>query len=109
MATREGCGVSNDLNPQCQAHYVWPAQYVVARAYLDQLARDKALPQARIDALNAGMTEVEGASATARAAAITRLNGLAAELAKDAASATGYNASRMRAAASTIQKRNAQK
>ena len=109
LATREGCGVSNDLNPQCQAHYVWPAQYVVARAYLDQLARDKALPQARIDALNAGMTEVEGASAAARAAAITRLNGLAAELAKDAASATGYNASRMRAAASTIQKRNAQK
>jgi hypothetical protein len=109
LATREGCGVSNDMNPQCQAHYVWPAQYVVARAYLDQLARDKALPQARIDALNAAMTEVEGASAANRGAAVTRLNGLAAELAKDAASATGHSASRMRAAASTIQKRNAQK
>lgn len=109
LATREGCGVSNDMNPQCQAHYVWPAQYVVARAYLDQLARDKALPQARIDALNAAMTEVEGASAASRGAAVTRLNGLAAELANDAAAATGHNASRMRAAASTIQKRNAQK
>ena len=30
LATREGCGASNDLNVQCQAHYVWPASYVVA-------------------------------------------------------------------------------
>ena len=41
-------------------------------------------------------------------AAVTRLDGLAAELAKDAAAAMGINAARMRAAASTIQKRNAQ-
>jgi hypothetical protein len=109
LATREGCGASNDLNVQCQPHYVWPASYVVARAYLDQLGRDKALPQAKIDALNAAMTEVEGASGAARAAAVTKLNGLAAELAKDGASATGHNATRIKNAASTIQKRNAQK
>jgi hypothetical protein len=109
LATREGCGASNDLNVQCQPHYVWPAQYVVARAYLDQLSRDKALPQEKIDALNAAIKDVEGATAANRGAAVTRLNGLAAELAKDASSATGYNASRMRAAASTIQKRNAQR
>jgi hypothetical protein len=109
LATREGCGASNDLNVQCQPHYIWPASFVVARAYLDQIARDKALPQERIDALNAAMKDVEGASAANRGAAVTRLNGLAAELAKDAAAATGYTASRMRAAASTIQKRNAQK
>mgnify|MGYP001189038137 CR=1 FL=1 len=109
LATREGCGVSNDMNPQCQAHYVWPASYVVARAYLDQLARDKALPQERIDALNAGMKDVEGATAATRAGAVTRLNGLAAQLVKDAAGATGHNAARMKAAASTIQKRNLQK
>ena len=109
LATREGCGASNDLNVQCQPHYVWPASFVVARAYLDQLARDKALPQERIDALNAAIKDVEGASAANRGAAVTRLNGLAAELAKDAAAARGLNASRMRAAASTIQKRTAQK
>ena len=97
------------MNPQCQAHYVWPASYVVARAYLDQLARDKALPQERIDALNAGMKDVEGATAATRAGAVTRLNGLAAQLVKDAAGATGHNAARMKAAASTIQKRNLQK
>ena len=108
LATREGCGASNDLNVQCQPHYVWPASFVVARAYLDQLARDKALPQERIDALNAAMKDVESASAANRRAAVTRLNGLAAELAKDAAAAMGNNAARMKAAASTIQKRNAQ-
>ncbi|HYN09605.1 MAG TPA: hypothetical protein VES67_19645 [Vicinamibacterales bacterium] len=108
LATREGCGAPNDLNVQCQPHYVWPASFVVARAYLDQLARDKALPQERIDALNAAMKDVENASAANRRAAVTRLDGLAAELAKDAATAMGNTAARMRACASTIQKRNAQ-
>ena len=108
LATREGCGATNDLNVQCQAHYVWPPSFVVARAYLDQLARDKALPQERIDALNAAMKDVESASAATRRAAITKLDAMAAELAKDGASALGLNASRMKAAASTIQKRNAE-
>ncbi|MEZ5318889.1 MAG: hypothetical protein R2752_15930 [Vicinamibacterales bacterium] len=108
LATREGCGASNDLNVQCQPHYVWPASYVVARAYLDQLARDQALPQDRIDALNAAMTAVEGASAATRGAAVTRLDALAAALAKDAATMRGLNATRMKNAASTIQKRNAE-
>ncbi len=108
LATREGCGASNDLNVQCQPHYVWPASFVVARAYLDQLARDQALPQERIDALNAAMKDVESATAANRGGAVSRLNGLAAELAKDAASATGQTAVRMRSAAATIQKRTAQ-
>jgi hypothetical protein len=109
LATREGCGASNDLNVQCQPHYVWPASFVVARAYLDQLARDKALPQERIDALHAAMKDVESASAANRRVAVSKLDGLAAELAKDGAAAMGVNATRMKAAAATIQKRNAQK
>ena len=39
---------------------------------------------------------------------LTKLDGLAADLAKDAATAMGINAARMRAAASTIQKRDAE-
>jgi hypothetical protein len=109
LATREGCGASNDLNVQCQPHYVWPAHYTVARAYLDQLARDKAYPQEKIDALNAAIRDAESASGAARTTAVTKLNTLAAELAKDAAGATGHTAARMKAAASTIQRRNAQK
>ncbi|HET9370568.1 MAG TPA: hypothetical protein VFO19_09990 [Vicinamibacterales bacterium] len=108
LATREGCGANNDLNVQCQPHYVWPSSYVVARAYLDQLVRAKALPQDRIDALNSAMNEVETASAANRRTAVSRLDGLAAELTKSAAGTTGLNAKRMRAAATTIQKRNAE-
>jgi hypothetical protein len=55
------------------------------------------------------MKDVEGASAANRAGAVTRLNALAAALVKDAATATGDNAARMKAAAATIQKRNQQK
>src|SRR5439155_3171841 len=98
LATREGCGASNDFNPQCQPHYVWPNSFVVARAYLDQLTRAKALPQDRVDALNAAMKDVEGASAATRRAAVTRLDGLAADLARNAATAAGIDAARMRAA-----------
>jgi hypothetical protein len=108
LATREGCGAPSDLNPQCQPHYVWPNSFVVARAYLDQLTRAKALPQDRADALNAAMKDVESASAANRRAAITKLDGLAADLAKDAAAAAGINAARMRACASTIQKHDAE-
>lgn len=108
LATREGCGIAGDFNPQCQPHYVWPNSFVVARAYLDQLGRAKALPQARIDALNAGMKDVEAATAANRRAAVTKLDGLATELVADAAKAFGQNAARMRAAASTIQKHNAE-
>jgi hypothetical protein len=54
------------------------------------------------------MKDVESASAAGRRTAVTRLDGLAAELAKDAASAVGLTAARMRACAATIQKRNAE-
>jgi hypothetical protein len=108
LATREGCGAPNDLNVQCQPHYVWPASFVVARAYLDQLTRDKALPQDRADALSAAMKQVEDTTGAARATAKTHLESLAAQLAKDAAAAPALHAARMRACASTIQKRDAE-
>ena len=108
LATREGCGNTNDFNVQCQPHYVWPASFVVARAYLDQLTRDKALPQERADALDAAMKQVEESSGSARSAAKTRLESLAGELVKGAAAAPALDAARMRACASTIQKRDAE-
>ena len=74
LATREGCGAPSDFNAQCQPHYIWPDSFVVARAYLDQLTRDKALPQDRADALNAAMKDVEDSSGSARSAAKTKLD-----------------------------------
>jgi hypothetical protein len=108
LATREGCGSPSDLNPQCQPHYVWPASFVVARAYLDQLTRGKTLTQERADALSAAMKQVEDSSGAARSAAKTRLESLTAELAKDAAGAPGITAARIRACVATIQKRSAE-
>lgn len=108
LAVREGCGNPNEMNAQCQPHYTWPASFVVARAYLDQLTRDKAVPQAKADALETAMKQVESSSGAARKTAQTALNTLAADLAKGAASAPGIQARRMRDCASTIRKRNAE-
>jgi hypothetical protein len=67
-----------------------------------------ALAQERADELSAAMKQVEDASGSARGTAKTRLDGLAAALAKDAAAAPGLQAARMRACASVIQKRGAE-
>jgi hypothetical protein len=56
----------------------------------------------------AAMKDVESANAATLRAAISRLDGLAGDLAKDVGTAAGINAARMRACASTIQKRDAQ-
>ena len=108
LATREGCGAPGDLNLQCQPHYVWPASFVVARAYLDQLTRSKTLTQDRADALSAVMKQVEDSNGSARGAAKTKLDSLTADLAKDAATAPAIDAARIRACVSTIQKRSAE-
>jgi len=62
----------------------------------------------RAAALEAGMKEVESASGANRRTAATKLDGLAADLARDAAKAVGPNAARMKAAAATIQKTDAE-
>jgi hypothetical protein len=43
------------FNPQQQFRVTWPAEPVVARAYLDQLARDKALPEKLANDVNAAL------------------------------------------------------
>jgi hypothetical protein len=67
------------LNAQDQQQLVWPASFVVARAYLDQLARSNGLPSARINATRDALTGAERASGQARRDALsqvaTQLNG----------------------------------
>jgi uncharacterized protein (DUF305 family) len=57
------------VNPQQQFPVRWPAHPVVARAYLDQLARDNAMPAAMMDRITAAMDQatplVESQSANA--------------------------------------------
>jgi hypothetical protein len=49
-----------ELNVQNQQKIEWPAQLVVAKAYVDQLERSQALPADRIAALRKGISSAEG-------------------------------------------------
>ena len=49
----------NELNVQDQQKIEWPAQFVVARAYLDQLARSQALPAEQIASIEKGIRAAE--------------------------------------------------
>ena len=61
------------LNAQDQQKLTWPASFVVARAYLDQLARSKGLPTKRINATRDALTRAEQATGPARSTALTQL------------------------------------
>jgi hypothetical protein len=61
------------LNVQGQPKFVWPARFVVARAYVDQLVRDDGLPAARTTAIAAALDAAERATGARRAAALTQL------------------------------------
>jgi hypothetical protein len=49
----------SELNVQNQQKIEWPSDLVVAKAYLDQLARSQALPAEKIDALQKAIDSVE--------------------------------------------------
>jgi hypothetical protein len=61
------------LNAQDQQKLVWPASFVVARAYVDQLERSKGMPAARIQATRDALARAEKASGQARREALDRL------------------------------------
>ncbi|MGH7562406.1 MAG: LVIVD repeat-containing protein [Gemmatimonadales bacterium] len=83
------------LNVQTQPKLEWPADFVMARAYLDQLARSNGLASARIDALRSALAAAERQAGPARRTALTRL---ATEL--DAEAASSPDQAKVRALAS---------
>jgi hypothetical protein len=92
----------DELNVQNQPKITWPANFVVARAYLDQLTRGSALAPQRIAALNAAIARAEASHPDRKEAA--QLKALAANLDKDAATAkTPWDAQRMRSLAMIMQ------
>ena len=78
------------FNPQEQPKVTWPANAAVARAYLDQLTRDKAISAERASAVKGAI----GSKAKAEA--------VAAQLEQDASGAAGIEAARLRALAATL-------
>ena len=83
------------LNAQNQPKLEWPASFVVARAYLDQLGRSSGLAAGRVDAVRRALAAAEGQSGGARRTALTRL---ASQL--DAEAAGSSDQARVRALAS---------
>jgi hypothetical protein len=91
----------DELNVQNQPKITWPANFVVARAYLDQLTRNSALAPQRIAALNAAIAKVEASPSNGKE--VAQLKAMAVSLDNDAAAAkTPADAERMRALAAII-------
>jgi len=80
------------LNAQDQQQLVWPASFVVARAYVDQLARSNGLPRARINAVRDALSRAERASGQGRRDALSRLS---TQLTTDAQASTDQPKVRM--------------
>jgi hypothetical protein len=86
-----------ELNVQNQPKVTWPSNFVVARAYVDQLARGTSVTPERITALNAAISKAEASHSN------KGLKGLASSLDKDAAQAkTPADTQRMRALAAIL-------
>ncbi len=96
---------SREFNAQQQPKVSWPDNFIVARAYVDQLARGKALPAARVSAIRDAIGRADRNRPDR--ASLDQVDGLAGELERDAGSASGRDAERMRALAATLKARTA--
>ncbi len=75
-----------ELNVQNQQRIEWPANLVVAKAYVDQLERSQAVPAARIAALRKAIQNAE--SSHMSGSSVAKLKGMAPTLEKSATAAT---------------------
>jgi hypothetical protein len=101
---------TNEFNAQMQPKIVWPANTVVAKAYIDQLNRDKAIQPARAKAVTDALgkaDKVRTATDKGAAAVVTELDGLATQLNREASSASGQDAARFRLLANLVKERSA--
>jgi hypothetical protein len=87
-----------ELNVQNQERFVWPANFVIAKAYIDQLARSNALDSKRLAALNVALAKAEASPSKPKD--VAQLRALGVSLDKDAGAAkTPADAYRMHALA----------
>ena len=63
------------LNAQGQPKFVWPPSFALARAYVDQLERNKCLSSARISSVRQALSAAEKASGGQRKDALSTLAG----------------------------------
>jgi hypothetical protein len=95
----------NEFNAQQQPKVTFPADFIVARAYLDQLTRSKGIAPARASSVKSAIDRASGDRPGA--AALDQLDKIAGELEQDATTASGRDADRLRWLAATIKGRTA--
>jgi hypothetical protein len=99
---------SDEVNTQLQTRIVWPAATAVARAYVDQLARGRAMDADRLKAVRATIDradEIRTGKERNASAILDELAALAGQMEKDAASASGRDQMRLRALSATLKER----
>ena len=93
----------SEFNPQMQPQIDFPANFITARAYLDQLVRSKTLAADRANTLR---TAMERADRNNRSRGdLDSLSTMATQLEADAKSSSGIDANRMNSLAGTIKGR----
>jgi hypothetical protein len=92
-----------ELNVQNQQRIEWPAQLVVAKAYLDQLERSQALPADQIAAVRKAIQSAESSQMNRKA--LVKLQGFSAALKQSAGTAkSAADAKRLQALAGILQR-----
>jgi hypothetical protein len=95
----------DEFNPQFQPKATWPATAVVARAYLDQLTRSKAIQPARATAVATLLERADklhSAKDRGSAEVAGELDTVVKQVETDAGAASGADAARLRSLASTL-------
>ncbi|HXV61415.1 MAG TPA: DUF305 domain-containing protein [Vicinamibacteria bacterium] len=93
------------FNAQQQRRIEWPADPAVARAYLDQLERNRAIAAPRSQALMAALDRADEllTSESKDAETARKLEAIAAELSSESASASGRDRMRLESLAETVE------
>jgi hypothetical protein len=102
---------SPELNVQHQRRVTWPPSSVVALAYVDQLARSRAIQPASADAIRATLERadrIRNARQRGAAGVLSQLDALAIQVDRDAQAASGRDAARLQALATALRRRAAQ-
>jgi hypothetical protein len=90
-----------ELNVQNQQKIAWPANLVVAKAYVDQLERSAALSAERITTLRQAIQSAQSSHLSPNK--VAKLKGMAPSLEKDAATAkSAADSTRLRALAEIL-------
>jgi len=92
-----------EFNPQHQSRITWPSSLVVARAYLDQLNRAKAINAAHLSDVKSAIDHADRKNPSK--AAVDQLPAALSELESDIASAHGRDAERLKALVEILTKR----